>query len=451
MGFLSDAFFGKKKSTPSAHYVTPDFSYYAEKLPKVQLEANYAPKVNLEIGGYTPYGKIQDVRDSGQGYTEYDLRKVLDPTISWQGEVLSPDEDWEKKRRAAIWLGKMEGSNKDPVELVKQKAIESGVYSEQENLADEIIKGYYVPYEMALGAHYGRGSEVYDNPAPTHAEMIGDFYSNSPDGIFPDDWLSNIDLSGYSPLRSDPSLSTYSNPDWALSKRYDLSNTGPLLQASLALNPTLRDTDTWDWINEDFVDPNYGYFTQEMPSDWKYGFNEDYTPSKEYRQGGIAGPLGSILAFTPLAPIGYALMAANAVAQDNPVALATAAAGAFLPGAGELFPSLSPAAQAAVSGATIGGATAGLSGGNIGKGALQGGLTGYIGGSLANNQYLPKGTTGARYVNPAINRTLTSAAVAGLMGKDAEEAAKNSLTRSAWTTAGRAGGQVIKNAWNQRT
>jgi hypothetical protein len=436
MGFLSDALFGKKKSTPSAHYVTPDFSYYAEQLPAVQRQANYAPMVNLDIGGYTPYGKIEGVRDTGQGYTEYDLRKVLDPTVSWQGEQLSPDEDWEKKRRAAIWLGKMEGSNKDPVQLAKQKAIESGIYSEKENLADEITKGYYTPYEMALGAKYGRGSEAYDNPAPTHAEIIGQFYSNSPDGIVPDDLLSKIDLSQYSPLSRDPSLSTYSNPDWALSKRYDLGTTGPLLQTSMSLNPTLRDTETWDWINEDFIDPNYGYFTQEMPSDWEYGFNENYTPSETYRQGGIAGPLGSILAFTPLAPIGYGLMAADAVAKDNPGGLIAAAAGAFLPGAGSLFTSLSPAIQAGISGAAIGGLGAGLGGGNIGKGVLQGGLTGYIGGSLAGNQYMPKGTAGARYVNPAISKMLTSAAVSGLMGKDAEEAAKNSLTRSAWNTAG---------------
>jgi hypothetical protein len=173
-----------------------------------------------------------------------------------------------------------------------------------------------------------------------------------------------------------------------------------------------------------------------MPSDWEYGFNEDYTPSESYRQGGIAGPLGSILAFTPLAPIGYGLMAADAVAKDNPGGLFAAAAGAFLPGAGSFFPSLSPAIQAGISGAAIGGLGAGLGGGNIGKGALQGGLTGYIGGSLAGNQYMPQGTAGANYVNPAINRMLTSGAVSGLMGKDAEEAAKNSLMRSAWNTAG---------------
>jgi hypothetical protein len=141
--------------------------------------------------------------------------------------------------------------------------------------------------------------------------------------------------------------------------------------------------------------------------------------------------LGQVIAIAvpATAPYFYGAKAAYAAGNGRYGDALLSAAGAFIP------PGLSPLQQAGV-GAAMGGASAGLNGGNIGKGALQGGLTGYIGGSLAGNQYMPQSTAGARYVNPAISKMLTSAAVSGLMGQDAEEAAKNSLTRSAWNTAG---------------
>jgi hypothetical protein len=383
---------------------------------------------------------------------------------------------------AAIASGQMTGVNQwDPVALQKQKAVESGIYSEKENLADEITKGYYTPYELALGK-IGSGSDIGFDPS------------------------QGFDYSGQrKEVGKRHNQTHYYDPDWAAMRRYDFENEGPLLKASMALSPTLQDTAGWDWEDNTLYDPSYGYFTQDI-GDSVYDYNRNnQSESKKWRQGGIPGVssainsaisglqsgarfikdpsiktlakdltnnveeyftstttslldpfysdeearqkaervtsdakkvyldsgLGQVIAIAvpATAPYFYGAKAAYAAGNGRYGDALLSAAGAFIP------PGLSPLQQAGV-GAAMGGASAGLNGGNIGKGALQGGLTGYIGGSLAGNQYMPQSTAGARYVNPAISKMLTSAAVSGLMGKDAEEAAKNSLTRSAWNTAG---------------
>ena len=100
--------------------------------------------------------------------------------------------------------------------------------------------------------------------------------------------------------------------------------------------------------------------------------------------------------------------------------------------------------QAALANGLISGGLAGLQGGDIGKAALGGGLSAGIGTSLGGTQYVPKGSTGSQYINPAISRLLTSGTTSALMGKDTEEAMKNSLMRSAWSSTGSAIGNQFK-------
>jgi hypothetical protein len=415
MGWFSDALFGKKQSTPSYDYVTPTFDYYNQNIGKVGSEASLAPEISLDVGGYTPYGKIENAYSPGQGYTEYDLREVLDPSYMYGGKEYT-DDNIMNRLYSDIATGNMSGvSDLASDEQRRKDLIDQGLLQEKENLSDTITKGYYTPYEMALGSHYGQGSEAYAEGGP---------------------------------LSRNPAASTNYNSDWSLSKRYDLGEAGPLLKASAELYPELQDTASWDWTNNDLYDPGYGYFTTDKPEDWKYGFNEQYTPSQTYRSGGLAGILGPILSMIPAtAPIGMALSASNAIVNNNPMGLIAS----ILPATG-LTQGLSKAiggatglgnvATQGLTNATVQGGLAAIGGQDVGKAALAGGLTGSIGAGLQGNQYVSG--TGSQYINPAINGALTNAIVSGALGQDPQNAVKNSLMRSAWKTAGSVVGNQFK-------
>jgi len=319
--------------------------------------------------------------------------------------------------------------------------------TEHENLGDE-LSGYYTPYEMVAGLHTGRGSDIGFDPS------------------------QGFDYSGQTKSVGKRHNQThYFDPNWEAVRRYTLDDAGPLLQVSQAMNPTLQDTAGWDWMDNTIYDPNYGYFTTNAPGTDQFDYNRQHdSKTQSYRKGGIAGALGAVLSFVPgLQPLGMAINAANAIANKNPLGAALS----FLPMgldklgvtsnlAGGLANATGQAANSALVqgltqgtiGAGVGGLSALAGGGDFGKGAmmggLTGGLTGSIGTALGGYDWLPKNSGASKYVNPAINRGLTSMAVAGLMGKDAEEAAKNSLIKSAWSSAGKAGGQAVQNAWDNR-
>jgi hypothetical protein len=424
---LGDFLFGKKHSNTSSYdYVTPDFSYYEQNLPEIYRQAAEAPEVNLNVNSYTPYGKIQDVRDTGKGYNEYDLRKVLDPTYTYGDKSYTGDDSWKNDIYGDIATGKVTGITDLASDWTRlQDMIRLGHMGETENLADEVTKGYYTPYEMALGK-LGQGSDIGFDPTQGFdysGQTVGDRHKQT----------------------------HYFDPNWSAMSRYDLENSGPLLKASMDLMPTLQDTAGWDWENNEIAEPNYGYFTQ-APGEQAYDYNRQQdSQTQKWRKGGIAGPLGSILMFVPgMQGVGMALSAANAVANKNPLG----ALMSFLPATGIVgklggaiggATGISNAAiQAALANGLISGGLAGLQGGDVGKAALGGGLSAGIGTALGGTQYVPKGSTGSQYINPAISRLLTSGTTSALMGRDTEEAMKNSLMRSAWSSAGSAIGNQFK-------
>ena len=422
---LSSLLFGKKyKNTSSYDYVTPDFSYYEQNIPDIYRQAYEAPEVDLNINSYTPYGKIQDVRDTGKGYNEYDLREVLDPTYTYGDKSYTGDDSWKNDIYGDIATGKVTGVTDLASDWTRlQDMVRLGHMTETENLADEVTKGYYTPYEMALGGHVGSGSDIGFDPT------LGFDYSGQTKSV-----------------GKRNNQTHYFNPDWSATGRYDLENTGPLLKASMDLMPTLQDTAGWDWKDNELYDPNYGYFTQdpgEMTCD--YDRNQD-SKTQSYRKGGIAGPLGSLLSFIPgMQPIGIALSASNAVVNKNPLGAlasfipATGIVGKVGGAIGGATGITNTAIQAGLANGLISGALAGLTGGDVGKAALGGGLSAGIGSSLGGNQYVSG--AGSQYINPAISRLLTSGTTSVLMGKDVEEAMKNSLLKSAWNT----GGKIIGN------
>jgi hypothetical protein len=319
--------------------------------------------------------------------------------------------------------------------------------TETENLGDA-LSGYYTPYEMVAGMHTGRGSDIGFDPS------------------------QGFDYSGQQKTVGKRHTQTHNfDPNWEAVRRYTLGDeTGPLLKASMAMNPTLQDTAGWDWVDNTIYDPNYGYFTKNAPGTDEFDYlrnNESNT--QKWRKGGIAAPLGAILSFTPLAPLGMALTAANALANDNPLGAALA----FLPMGldklgvtNTLASNFASATGQAANSALVQGLTQGTIGAGVGGlgalatgrdpieaalyGGIGGGLTGGIGTAIGYD-FLPQTSSAAKYANPAINRMLTSAAVSGIMGKDASEAAKNSVLKSAWSTAGRVGGQEAQKLWNQYT
>ena len=239
---LSSLLFGKKyKNTSSYDYVTPDFSYYEQNIPDIYRQAYEAPEVDLNINSYTPYGKIQDVRDTGKGYNEYDLREVLDPTYTYGDKSYTGDDSWKNDIYGDIATGKVTGVTDLASDWTRlQDMVRLGHMTETENLADEVTKGYYTPYEMALGGHVGSGSDIGFDPT------LGFDYSGQTKSV-----------------GKRNNQTHYFNPDWSATGRYDLENTGPLLKASMDLMPTLQDTAGWDWKDNELYDPNYGYFTQD--------------------------------------------------------------------------------------------------------------------------------------------------------------------------------------------
>lgn len=459
---LSSTLFGKKYSaTNSYDYVAPDYSFYDEFQNKLLQQAATAPEVNLSVGGYTPYGKITGVEDTGQGMNKYTMREVLDPTYNLLGREFE-GETWQTPSfflRATGQLtggpdlssamlekgGLLQASEMDDV--TKQWLKAQNYMTERENLGDTDLYGYYTPYEMVAGLHTGQGSDIGFDPS------------------------KGFDYSGQKKTVGKRATEThYFDPEWQAVRRYTVGDESPLLHASgLTDIPTLEDTAGWDWQDNTIYDPYYGYFTTDAPgSEYDYVRNQG-SKTQKWRKGGIAGPLGALLSFTPLAPLGMTLTAANALANNNPLGAALA----FLPmGLDKLGVTSSLANtysgltnQAANSalvqgltqgtiGAGVGGLSALASGGDFGQGALTGGLAGGLGGSISTalgNNFVDSGTLGAKYINPAINKTLTSAAVAGLMGKDAELAAKNALLKSAWGAAGKEAGKTAKNIWNSVT
>jgi hypothetical protein len=416
--------FGKKyKNTSSYDYVTPDFSYYEQNIPDVYRQAAEAPEVNLNVNSYTPYGKIQDVRDTGKGYNEYDLREVLDPTYTYGDKSYTGDDSWKNDIYGDIATGKVTGITDLASDWTRlQDMVRLGHMTETENLADEVTKGYYTPYEMALGK-LGQGTDIGFDPT------LG------------------FDYSGQTKTVGKRHKQThYFDPDWSAMSRYDLENAGPLLKASMDLMPTLQDSEGWDWEDNKLYDPNYGYFTQEAGDQvYDYDRNQD-SQTQSYRKGGIAGVLGPILSIIPgLNVIGMALSAANAVANKNPLGAlmsflpATDVVGKLGGAIGRATGITNTAIQAGLANAAISGGLAGLTGGDIGKAALGGGLSAGIGSALGGTQYV-SGDAG-QYINPAISRLLTSGTTSALMGGDAKEAMKNSLLKSAWN----AGGKVVSN------
>jgi hypothetical protein len=431
--------FGKKyKNTSSYDYVTPDFSYYEQNIPDVYRQAAEAPEVNLNVNSYTPYGKIQDVRDTGKGYNEYDLREVLDPTYTYGDKSYTGDDSWKNDIYGDIATGKVTGITDLASDWTRlQDMVRLGHMTETENLADEVTKGYYTPYEMALGK-LGQGTDIGFDPSRSMAG-VKEGQSNLSKKQF--------DYSGQTKSVGKRHKQThYFDPDWSAMSRYDLENAGPLLKASMDLMPTLQDSEGWDWEDNKLYDPNYGYFTQEAGDQvFDYDRQQD-SKTKSYRKGGIAGTLGPILSLFPLtAPFGMALSAANAIANKNPLGAlmsflpATGIVGKLGGAIGRATGITNTAIQAGLANGLISGGLAGLTGGNVGQAALGGGLSAGIGSALGGTQY----TTGAgsQYINPAISRLLTSGTTSALMGGDAKEAMKNSLLKSAWST----GGKVIGN------
>jgi hypothetical protein len=421
---LSSALFGKKyKNTSSYDYVTPDFSYYEQNIPDIYRQAAEAPEVNLNVNSYTPYGKIQDVRDTGKGYTEYDLREVLDPTYTYKDKSYTGDDSLYSDIYGDIATGKVTGiTDLASDETRIRDMVRLGYMGEKENLADEITKGYYTPYEMELGK-LGQGTDIGWDPT------LGFDYSGQTKGV-----------------AKRHNQTHYFDPNWSAMSRYDLENAGPLLKASMDLMPTLQDTEGWDWEDNKLYDPNYGFFTQEA-GDQVYDYDRQQdSKTQKYRKGGIAGSLGSILMFVPgMQGVGMALSAANAAVNKNPLGAlmsflpATDVVGKLGGAIGGATGITNTAIQAGLANAAISGGLAGLTGGDIGKAALGGGLSAGIGSALGGTQY----TTGAgsQYINPAISRLITSGTTSALMGGDAKEAMKNSLLKSAWN----AGGKVVSN------
>jgi hypothetical protein len=436
---LGSALFGKKyKNTSSYDYVTPDFSYYEQNIPAIYQQAATAPEVNLNINSYTPYGKIQDVRDTGKGYNEYDLREVLDPTYTYGSKSYTGDESWKNDIYGDIATGKVTGITDLASDWTRlQDMIRLGHMTETENLSDEVTKGYYTPYEMALGK-LGQGSDIGFDPSRS---MVG-----------VKEGQSNLDKTQFDYSGETKSVGKrhkethYFDPNWSAMSRYDLENTGPLLKASMDVMPTLQDSEGWDWEDNELYDPNYGFFTQEA-GDQVYDYDRQQdSKTQKYRKGGVAGALGSVLSFVPgLQPIGMALSAANAAVNGNVLGAlasfipATGVVGKLGSAIGGATGITNSAIQAGLANGLISGGLAGVQGGDIGKAMLGGGLSAGIGSALGGTQYVSG--AGSQYINPAISRLLTSGSVSALMGGDAKEAMKNSLLKSAWST----GGKVIGN------
>lgn len=455
---LGSFLFGKKyNNTSSYDYVSPNYDFYEQFAPKLLEQAATAPEVNLDVGSYTPYGKIMDYEDTGKGYNEYTLREVLDPTYNLLGKEFK-GKTWETPEFFLRATGQIPGGmdmssamleNKGLIssdklsDLTKQWLKSQNYMTEKENLGDELT-GYYTPYEMYAGLHTGQGTDIGFNPAAS---------SVNPNVIFENSGDKKSVGKRHNEVH-------YFDPNWEAVRRYDLDNAGPLLKASMLNSPTLQDTEGWDWKDNTIYDPNYGYFTTNVGTDtFDYDRNHDKNTSS-YRKGGIAGTLGTVLSFIPgLQPIGMALSASNAVVNKNPLgaimsmlpaipgvnqAMQSATGGLnqyFADATGQALNSaLVKGLSQGVIGAGMGGLSSAIQGGDILKGALSGGLTSGTGAGLSTAigyDFLPKGSTGSNYVNPAINRALTSVAMSGLFGGDTKTALQNSLLNSAWNFAGR--------------
>lgn len=469
---LSSALKGKKyKESVSYDYVKPEFSYYEQNIPDIYRQAAEAPEVTLNINSYTPYGKIQDVRDTGKGYNEYDLREVLDPTFTYKNKSYTGDDSWKYDIYNDIATGNVTGITdlaSDWVRLQDMKRL--GHMTETENLADEITKAYYTPYEMALGMHTGQGTDIGFDPS---RGIKGTKFNTS---------------GQRKKVGSRHKETHYFDPDWSAVRRYDLENAGPLLKTSMDLMPTLQDEEGWDWEDNTLYDPSYGFFTQEAGKD-DYDYERKHgSKTKSYRKGGLAsklGPLGTILSFIPaLQPIGMALSAANAVINKNPLALLASGIGYLAPGIGDTFASADAAqlasqgisgsqlantldmahnlgtvgstalgglaqsgitmapVQQAVFNAAKSGLGSAITGGDVGQSMLSGGLSAGVGSALNGTEYYSG--VGSKYVNPAISKAMTSAAVNGLMGNNVKEAMKQSLLKSAWNSGGKIAGNQFK-------